>query len=307
MAGEIKHAWSGTVLTVTSDSGTSSSNLKGEKGDMGPRGPQGPCGVIYTEDGIVLADNLATTDYVDTLIENIQVDVDLTGYATEQYVTEKIIEVNTGGSISLDGYATELYVRDSIKNIGKPQYLYEEIGLTHVYQEGTSVKYLNIPKAAINFDTSGATQYTFRFIFSDGYEQIMTTGFKKLSSTMFQNNVDYSATTERIGSLMLTTSNEINYGLGLVPGSNGNYFPGDFLTSIFINYADADLQYTQINAQAIPVDGVTIQINSKGKLYAVGSGSGEEVDLSNYYTKSEIDALLSSLSGEYASAEEVGY
>ena len=36
--GNIYHEWNGTVLTVTSDSGTSSADLKG---DMGVRGPQG--------------------------------------------------------------------------------------------------------------------------------------------------------------------------------------------------------------------------------------------------------------------------
>lgn len=38
------HKWEGTVLTVTSASGTSSADLKGEKGDTGERGPQGERG-----------------------------------------------------------------------------------------------------------------------------------------------------------------------------------------------------------------------------------------------------------------------
>ncbi len=40
----ITHAWDGTVLTVTSASGTSSADLKGEKGDTGAQGPQGKKG-----------------------------------------------------------------------------------------------------------------------------------------------------------------------------------------------------------------------------------------------------------------------
>lgn len=48
MAGEIKHSWNGTVLTVTSDSGTSSADLKGDKGDDGIRGAQGAQGVVDT-------------------------------------------------------------------------------------------------------------------------------------------------------------------------------------------------------------------------------------------------------------------
>ena len=42
--GNIYHKWNGTVLTITSDSGTSSSDLRGGKGDDGIRGPQGAPG-----------------------------------------------------------------------------------------------------------------------------------------------------------------------------------------------------------------------------------------------------------------------
>ena len=44
MAGTITHSWNGTVLTITSDSGTSSADLKGAKGDDGIRGAQGAPG-----------------------------------------------------------------------------------------------------------------------------------------------------------------------------------------------------------------------------------------------------------------------
>jgi hypothetical protein len=44
MAGQIFHEWNGTILTITSDSGTSSADLKGDKGDTGVRGPQGAAG-----------------------------------------------------------------------------------------------------------------------------------------------------------------------------------------------------------------------------------------------------------------------
>ena len=40
----VTHSWAGTVLTVTSASGTSSADLKGEKGDTGAQGPQGEQG-----------------------------------------------------------------------------------------------------------------------------------------------------------------------------------------------------------------------------------------------------------------------
>lgn len=45
----ITHQWNGTVLTITSDSGTSSADLKGAKGDDGARGPQGQAGSTIAE------------------------------------------------------------------------------------------------------------------------------------------------------------------------------------------------------------------------------------------------------------------
>ena len=44
--GNIYHEWNGTILTITSDSGTSSCDLKGAKGDTGIRGAQGAKGEI---------------------------------------------------------------------------------------------------------------------------------------------------------------------------------------------------------------------------------------------------------------------
>lgn len=41
MAGTITHQWNGTILTITSDSGTSAMDLKGAKGDDGARGAMG--------------------------------------------------------------------------------------------------------------------------------------------------------------------------------------------------------------------------------------------------------------------------
>ena len=84
MAGTITHEWTGTVLTITSDSGTSSVDLKGGKGDTGPRGAQGPAGVIVNPDGTI----------------------DTSAYATETYVNEKIAEIQTG-SVDLSNYYTK--------------------------------------------------------------------------------------------------------------------------------------------------------------------------------------------------------
>jgi hypothetical protein len=70
----ISHSWNGTVLTITSDSGTSSADLKG---DMGIRGPQGRTGLTLTNDGIIDTSGLATESYVDYATS---------GFCTEDYV-----------------------------------------------------------------------------------------------------------------------------------------------------------------------------------------------------------------------------
>jgi hypothetical protein len=64
MAGTITHEWNGTVLTITSDSGTSSADLKGEKGDMGVRGAQGIAG---NGEGVDLS-NYYTKAEIDAII-----------------------------------------------------------------------------------------------------------------------------------------------------------------------------------------------------------------------------------------------
>lgn len=84
MAGTITHEWNGTILTITSDSGTSSADLQGGKGNTGPRGAQGPAGVIVNPDGTI----------------------DTSAYATETYVNQKIAEIQ-GGSVDLSNYYTK--------------------------------------------------------------------------------------------------------------------------------------------------------------------------------------------------------
>lgn len=150
MAGTITHYWNGSVLTVTSDSGTSSADLSGA---TGPRGPQGRPGVIYDSDGNLYLDDIpsgeevealanrmtalenshgVTTEYVATKIEAELADyytkeqtdlklknvsVDLTGYATETYVQDYVKNNASGGSADLTNYATKAYVNNAVANI----------------------------------------------------------------------------------------------------------------------------------------------------------------------------------------------
>lgn len=66
------HSWAGTVLTVTSASGTSSADLQGPKGDTGATGPQGPAGADG-KDGVT---------------------PDLSAYATKEWVTAQFPDLS---------------------------------------------------------------------------------------------------------------------------------------------------------------------------------------------------------------------
>ena len=128
MAGEIFHSWTGTVLTITSDSGTSSADLKGATGNTGTRGPQGPAGVVLNGDGstggsggTVDLSNYYTKAQVDAKIPDTSTFAtktwvegkgyltshqSLDNYATKDYVTGKIAEAQlSGGEVDLSGYA----------------------------------------------------------------------------------------------------------------------------------------------------------------------------------------------------------
>lgn len=148
MAGTITHYWNGTQLVVTSDSGTSATDLSGP---TGPRGPQGRPGVIYDTNGNLVLDDIpsgaeiealedrmtklenshgVTTEYVATKIEAELADyytkeqtdaklknVDLDGYATEEYVQQYVKQNGGGGSVDLTNYATKAYVNNAVANV----------------------------------------------------------------------------------------------------------------------------------------------------------------------------------------------
>lgn len=99
----ITHSWNGTVLTITTDAGTSSADLKG---DTGCRGPQGPHGVVYDAEGNIVMEGFATEQYVNDLLK----DIELEGYATEVYVDNAVSNVK----VDLTGYATESYVDNAV-------------------------------------------------------------------------------------------------------------------------------------------------------------------------------------------------
>lgn len=137
MAGMITHSWNGTILTITSDSGTSSMDLKGGSGDIGPRGPQGPAGVIINPDGTIDYNGYATETYVDQKIAEVEMsDANLENYYTKEetlalipdtndFATKTYVDNAIAGiefpETDLTGYATETYVDEAIAAIDIPE------------------------------------------------------------------------------------------------------------------------------------------------------------------------------------------
>lgn len=126
---EIKHYWNDSVLTIASDSGISSADLRGPKGDTGPRGPQGPGGVIYDEDGKVIV-NLGeyySKSEVDDLINSIDnAEIDLSEYATKAYVSESVVNAMTTAGVADKTYVNEQIAANN-ESLASKDYVATEI------------------------------------------------------------------------------------------------------------------------------------------------------------------------------------
>ena len=337
MAGEIKHEWNGTILTITSDSGTSSMDLKGGAGDLGPRGPQGPAGVIYGEDGAVLADNLVTTDYVDTIIENL---TDFSKYATVQYVDEKVVEAATGGTITLESYATkdyvdqsatkttsaledvvDGYVRLAIGELGEPMKI--TIGV------GTGLKSGNGIKLYRPFEQGKI--YHFTIVYSNGTtEEFYTTTSTTLPTVEVTGSklytFGYPGTLINSFVYSLVSSGADGFLAYLTPIPKTTVYP----TSLTVDTISDPIYVSPVG---IPIDQNTLKINENNQIYVdmnfgdyatkeyvvnqvasvASSGTlsldgvyATQASLNNYYTKTEIDALMDAIPA-FTNAEEMKF
>ena len=259
MAGQIFHEWNGTVLTITSDSGTSSADLKG---DTGCRGPQGRAGVIVNADGTV----------------------DMSGYATETYVDEQITRVNTGGSIDLSNYATKQYVDEKVtsagggiaesiawdKVTGKPTFA--TVATSGSYNDLTDKP--TIPQAYTLPEASSTTLGGVKV----GSGLSITNGVLSATGSTVADSIDWSKVQNKPSFASVATSGDYND---------------------LTNKPTIPQEYTLPAASESALGGIKVgsglSITSDGVLSATGSSSGEAVDLSNYYTKSEVDIAVISL------------
>lgn len=171
MAGIITHVWDGTVLTITSDAGTSSMDLAGRPGDIGPRGPQGPAGTIISNNGTIDLDGYATEAYVDQKIAEIDIDnqdIDLSNYYTKAETNSVIInkiaaipqtdlsnyytKPETDALIpSLDGYATENELEAAVSGLATENYVKNQIAAAQLEGSGVDLSGLATQDQLTNY------------------------------------------------------------------------------------------------------------------------------------------------------------
>mgnify|MGYP003302839060 CR=1 FL=1 len=108
MAGTITHNWNGSILTITSDSGTSSMDLKGPEGKIGIRGPQGPAG----DDGV--SPSISVRDGGDNYILTIS-----TKTATSSHTIPKGTNIEDWDQVTKVKFANNIspYLKDYILSL----------------------------------------------------------------------------------------------------------------------------------------------------------------------------------------------
>jgi hypothetical protein len=247
MAGEIKHEWNGTILTIISDSGISSMDLKGSKGDDGCRGPQGPAGVIVDANGNIDWNGYATEQWVTEQIASVS-EVDMSDYYTRN---ETNVIVNNAVAGNLSGYATEEYVNNKV--IESEVYLEEYVDSFYH-----------------NITGNYATQKYVTDKMNDKLDK--------------DRGIARDLTVD--GGLILTSH-----------GAQDGFYFYSILEDDDLEKPKVELLGTyndspvRVGCIATPID----PLDAANKKYvddAIAGVGGGSADLSNYYTKTEIDNLL---------------
>ena len=324
MSGTITHSWNGTVLTITSDAGTSSMDLQGNDGC---RGPQGPAGVIYDEDGNVVVDLSpfafkSELDALDQETENevIRIDIALqtkasyddvnkmlkdtsfADYATKNYVSTEIAKaqmegagVDTSGFVTKDELAAHEFsidnktiVKDEDGNIRTAIGGFYDPTVFKVIAYPNTVMLMGYPTNPSNqsfrFDCNhplvGDEAYVLEATFSNGVVEKTNFLMKSIGGTSGQCVCQFEFS-NNFGNIWYYPDSANGY--ILLGGANEPAQAGELFTQLRI-YTPGGSAYTPIDPEYIPIDGTSIIIKD-GKL----TSSASVVDLSPYYTKTEID------------------
>ena len=244
MAGTITHKWYGTTLAVTSDSGTSMCDLKGAQGDMGIRGPQGRPGVILSEDGSVDMTGYATETYVDEKIATINADVDLNDYYTKAETASLVIS-------ELIPYATEAYVDEKVADV--------DVDLSDYYTKAET-------DTAIQ---EGLTDYATKTYVDTAVDSVDFTGY---------------ATETYVNEQIANADLDVDL---------SDYYTKE---EVNVEIAKAQLEGSDVNLSAY---------YTKSETDAAIQTAVDDVDLTNYYTKTETNSAITNGLKGYATTAYV--
>ena len=257
---------------------------------------------VYTETEVLNYNTLL--ERIDEIDENIghevenylkenPIEVDLSGYATEQYVNTAIENIDIP-EVDLTGYATEKYVDDAIAAIDIPEPEAADVDFTSCgFVNGAFAKALvmNDLGNSVTADSSMSNDEILEVIEKGqvlkwGMTDTYTLTFKEpCTITYFIGDKAYKKTGQ--------TTTDLKPGQNIVVklGYN-NYVKG---TTAQIQKYFQGLYYDNstsgLTAKTLPgaIDELKTMVDNAG-----GGGA----DLSNYYTKTEVDNLITSAIGE---------
>lgn len=295
MAGTITHSWKGTVLTITSDAGTSSMDLAGA---TGCRGPQGRPGIIIDEKGRYIVSDLVTQEELDAIYA---------GYDNRTIIRDDNGNLSTsfGGALVERVYGELIYDNESPIYTGPTQ-----VGTAAWLQFEIDTQAVEGQEYEIVVVVDGEHRTRFKNVLC----QNGTTINKPPSNT------DYFTDIQFLGPNMLFL---------ICP--NASVIEGHAITRISIRTPSYAI-YVPLDANVLPLDNDTLIINEEDQV-CVGANvatkdyvsnalattksemetwtkaqidssivGGDEV-LTDYYTKAQVDAMFARLT----SSEEVDY
>lgn len=243
--------------------------IQGERGPRGPQGPQGPQGP---------AGDSGSGGPVSIKVNGQTYDKDASGLITlPNYPANTSELANDSGFITsdaLNGYATEQYVNDAIANIdipgggtggaGKPLYQHT----IYIGADGLQQGYRD-PSVYTTFVCDRVEEFTFE------------------SFVNYLNNT--KATLAVSGSIVHDYSKKVLPLDTIKVDTNGTSVSVYYRYDIDNNGSSPEFRPWSITSTNIVSFTDTVTLIGKA---SVGEGGGASVDLSNYYTKAEVDGLI---------------
>lgn len=236
-----------------------------------------PADYVYTETEIKNYDDLV--ERVDQIEKN-GVSDETVAAAVEKYLEENDIQID------LTGYATEVYVQEQIEGIDFP-----ETDLTGYATE----KYVDQKIAAIDFPETDLTGYaTEKYVAQKIQEAQLSGGDVDVDLSDYYTKSEVDAAIEEI---------ELTPGPAGKDGEDGKDGKDGYTPVKGVDYFDG--------APGAPgEDGKDYVLTDADKAEIAALVPGADVDLTDYYTKEEINDLLANLpsgGGDLPAAEGVGF